>query len=117
MSSCGPLEKSTQDALLAASLSEARAALIYEQGQEAVVFALLTLTKRLAEAQAVGNSRDAFGHDSDLRKTAREKPRQETPWGDETLRAALPRLMLHGVPFRVREFPVSVKQPSASAVA
>lgn len=51
MSSCGPLDKSTQDALLAASLSEAQATLIYEQGQEAVVFALLTLTKRLAEAQ------------------------------------------------------------------
>lgn len=51
MSTCGNLDQSTQQALLAASLSEAQAVAIYAQGQEAVVFALLTLTKQLAESQ------------------------------------------------------------------
>ena len=51
MSPCDQLDQPTQHALLAASLSEAQAVAIYEQGREAVVFALLTLTKRLAEAQ------------------------------------------------------------------
>jgi transposase len=37
--------------LCAASLSEEQAEAIYEQGREAVVFALLALTKQLAEAQ------------------------------------------------------------------
>jgi transposase len=51
MSSCGQLDSATRNSLLAASLSEAQAVSIYEQGREAVVFALLALTKRLAEAQ------------------------------------------------------------------
>lgn len=54
MSPCAPLDQPTQQVLFAASLSEAQAVAIYEQGREAVVFALLTLTKRLAEVQ--GNS-------------------------------------------------------------
>jgi len=54
MSTCKAPDNSTQNVLLAASLSEAQAEAIYEQGKEAVVFALLTLTKQLAEAQ--GNS-------------------------------------------------------------
>ena len=45
------LDKSTQTALVAAALTERQAVAIYEQGREAVVFALLELTKRLAEAQ------------------------------------------------------------------
>lgn len=51
MSPCVQLDQPTQDALLSASLSEAEAVSIYEQGREAVVFALLTLAKRLAEFQ------------------------------------------------------------------
>lgn len=51
MSTCGNLDPSIRQALLAASLSAQQASAIYEQGQEAVVFALLTLTKQLAEAQ------------------------------------------------------------------
>jgi transposase len=40
---------------LAASLTEQQAVAIFEQGREAVVFALLELTKRLAEAQGKSN--------------------------------------------------------------
>ena len=52
MSTCTELDKSTRNALRQASLTEEQAALIYEQGKEAVVFALLELTKQLAEARA-----------------------------------------------------------------
>jgi transposase len=52
MSTCRDLERSTQNALRQASLTEEQAGLIYEQGKEAVVFALLELTKQLAEARA-----------------------------------------------------------------
>ena len=45
------MDKPTQSALVAASLTEQQAVAIYERGREAVVFALLELTKRLAEAQ------------------------------------------------------------------
>ena len=52
MSTClEPLDKVTHHALDIASLSEEQAVAIYEQGKEAVVFALLDLTKQLAEAQ------------------------------------------------------------------
>jgi transposase len=50
MSTCGQLDKPTRNALLAATLTEEQAASIYDQGKEAVVFALLELIKRLAEA-------------------------------------------------------------------
>ena len=51
MSSCtGVIAKSTRDVLGKASLSQEQAEAIYEQGKEAVVFALLELTKQLAEA-------------------------------------------------------------------
>jgi transposase len=51
MSTCTELDKSTRNALLAATLTEQQARALYQQGEEAVVFALLELTKRLAEAQ------------------------------------------------------------------
>lgn len=51
MSTCRELDNTTQNALLGARLSEQQAASIYEQGKEAVVFALLELSKRLVEAQ------------------------------------------------------------------
>ena len=49
------LDRSTQNALVAAAMTERQAVAIYEQGREAVVFALLELTKRLAEAQGKVN--------------------------------------------------------------
>ena len=52
MSTCSPL---SQIDLLSTALSEAQAVAIFEQGQEAVVFALLTLSKRLAEAEGKAN--------------------------------------------------------------
>ena len=45
------IPKALAAALHNASLSEEQAEAIYSQGKEAVVFALLELTKRLAEAQ------------------------------------------------------------------
>lgn len=56
MSACTEvIAKRTADALRGASLSEEQAAAIYELGREAVVFALLMLTKQLAEARAKGD--------------------------------------------------------------
>ena len=52
MQRSGELDKSTCDVLVAASLTEDQAAAIYDQGKEAVVFALLELTKQLAEARS-----------------------------------------------------------------
>lgn len=46
------LEESTTDALREGVLSEEQAEAIYAQGREAVIFALLELTKQLAEARA-----------------------------------------------------------------
>jgi len=52
MSTClEPLNKATRHASDTSLLSEEQAEAIYEQGKEAVVFALLALTKKLAEAQ------------------------------------------------------------------
>lgn len=51
MRRCGELDKSTQESLRAAALSEEQARALYRQGEEAVVFALLELTKQLAEAR------------------------------------------------------------------
>lgn len=52
MSSCAEaIAKATRDVLRAGWLSQEQAEAIYEQGKEAVVFALLELTKQLAEAQ------------------------------------------------------------------
>jgi transposase len=51
MSTCTELDKSTRNALFAATLTEEQARVVYQRGEEAVVFALLELTKRLAEAQ------------------------------------------------------------------
>lgn len=51
MSTCQAPDNSTQKVLLDASLSEQQARELFRQGEEAVVFALLELTKRLAEAQ------------------------------------------------------------------
>jgi hypothetical protein len=52
MSTCGQLDKPTRNSLLAATLNEEQARALYQQGEEAVVFALLELAKRLAEVQA-----------------------------------------------------------------
>jgi len=51
MSTCRELDNSTRNALLGARLSELQARELFRQGEEAVVFALLELSKRLAEAQ------------------------------------------------------------------
>src|SRR5512135_1845090 len=47
------LDTASLRALLGPQLTAEQAALIFQQGQEAVVFALLTLAKQLAETQAV----------------------------------------------------------------
>ena len=47
------LDAATLQAMLGPELTAEQAALIFQQGQEAVVFALLTLAKQLAEKQAV----------------------------------------------------------------
>src|SRR5512144_2864861 len=47
------LDAATLQAMLGPGLTAEQAALIFQQGQEAVVFALLTLAKQLAEKQAV----------------------------------------------------------------
>lgn len=52
MSACAELDNSTRDAIVAASLSEEQARALYRQGEEAVVFALLELSKQLAEARS-----------------------------------------------------------------
>jgi len=59
MRTCTELDKSIQASLLAASLSEEQARAIYKRGQEAVVFALLMLTKQLAEAQGKSSTNPA----------------------------------------------------------
>ncbi|MCH8840618.1 MAG: hypothetical protein IH831_08095, partial [Planctomycetes bacterium] len=46
-----PLDKAMRHALGTGSLSEDQARDLFRQGEEAVVFALLELTKQLAEAQ------------------------------------------------------------------
>jgi hypothetical protein len=47
------LDTASLQALLTPQLTEEQARLIYEQGAEAVVFALLSLAKQLAEKQVV----------------------------------------------------------------
>ena len=74
MSSCDQLDQPTRNALLAASLSEAQAIAIYEQGREAVVFALLTLTKRLAEAQGKSPSSASLSTPSGMIPTYEKPP-------------------------------------------
>lgn len=59
MSTYTGLDRATQQSLLAASLSEAQARELFRQGEEAVVFALLALTKQLAEAQGKSSSNPA----------------------------------------------------------
>jgi transposase len=55
MAACKPaLSVNLLDVLRTGALSEEQARNIYKQGQEAVVFALLELTKRLAEQQTAG---------------------------------------------------------------
>ena len=50
------LDAASLQALLGPELTAEQAALIFRQGQEAVVFALLTLAKQLAEKQAVASA-------------------------------------------------------------
>ena len=52
------LDAATLQAMLGPGLTAEQAALIFQQGQEAVVLALLTLAKRLAEKQAIAVSPD-----------------------------------------------------------
>ena len=53
MATCASaLPASLLDVLRQGTLTEEQARMIYQQGPEAVVFALLTLTKRIAEQQA-----------------------------------------------------------------
>src|SRR6516164_2134436 len=50
------LDTAALQSLLGPELTAEQAALIFQQGQEAVVFALLTLAKRLAEKKPVASS-------------------------------------------------------------
>src|SRR5512147_980259 len=50
-----PLDTASLQALLGPHLTAEQAALIFQQGQEAVVFALLTLAKQLAERRATSS--------------------------------------------------------------
>lgn len=52
------LDTASLQALLGPQLTAEQARLIYEQGAEAVVFALLSLAKQLAEKQGVSTTRD-----------------------------------------------------------
>ncbi|QEH36377.1 Transposase IS66 family protein [Aquisphaera giovannonii] len=52
----GTLDTASLQALLGPQLTAEQAALIFQQGQEAVVFALLTLAKQLAEEQPVAST-------------------------------------------------------------
>ncbi len=52
------LDAATLQAMLGPELSAEQATLIFQQGQEAVVFALLTLAKQLAQKQAIAVSPD-----------------------------------------------------------
>ena len=65
-------------ALLGPQLTAEQASLIFQQGQEAVVFALLSLAKLLAEKQAVATTPDPshVRADSPLRQAARQRPSQ-----------------------------------------
>jgi transposase len=56
---CDTLDTASLEAMLGPQLTEEQARLIYEQGADAVVFALLSLAKQLAEKQpAVANTPD-----------------------------------------------------------
>jgi len=52
------LDAATLQAMLGPGLTAEQAALIFQQGQEAVVFALLTLAKQLAQKQAIAAAPD-----------------------------------------------------------
>jgi hypothetical protein len=52
------LDTASLQAILGPHLAAEQAVLIFEQGQKAVVFALLTLAKQLAEEQAAAATRD-----------------------------------------------------------
>ena len=53
-----PFDTASMQALLGPQLTAEQAALIFQQGQEAVVFALLTFAKQLAEKQAIVTNAD-----------------------------------------------------------
>ena len=73
------------DVLRSGSLSEEQARMIYEQGPEAVVFALLELTKRLAEQRAAGaaQSHETPSTPSGMKPTYQKPPgkRRKRPPG------------------------------------
>jgi hypothetical protein len=52
------LDAANLQAMLGPGLTAEQAALIFQQGQEAVVFALLALAKQLAEKQALASTAD-----------------------------------------------------------
>jgi transposase len=52
------LDAASLQVLLGPGLTAEQAALIFQQGQEAVVFALLTLAKQVAEKQAIAATPD-----------------------------------------------------------
>ncbi len=64
------------DVLRSGWLSEEQAQTIYEQGREAVVFALLELTKRLTEQQAAGA---AQSHQTPSTPSGMKPPYQKPP--------------------------------------
>ena len=86
MAFCAKLAaRSTREILRRGELTEAQARSLFRQGEEAVVFALLELTKQLAEAQgeerSVDNPLDSLGDDSGLRKAVGQTSRQSSGGG------------------------------------
>jgi transposase len=77
MVTCSPaLPGNLLDVLRNGALSEEQARMIYEQGPEAVVFALLELTKRLAEQRAAGA---AQSHETPSTPSGMKPPYQKPP--------------------------------------
>lgn len=77
MATCkSALPGSLVDVLRSGSLSEEQAQTIYEQGREAVVFALLELTKRLTEQQAAAA---AQSHQTPSTPSGMKPPYQKPP--------------------------------------
>lgn len=80
MATCSkPLDDATREALGAGSLSEEQALKIYRQGRAAVIFALLELTKQLAEARCPQSPLSTPSGMIPPYKKPPAKPRQKQP--------------------------------------
>src|SRR4051794_41257837 len=92
------LDSATLQAMLGPQLTAEQATLIFQQGQEAVVFALLSLAKQLAEKRAATMTADPSapsGQTPPYQKPAakgRAKPKGARPGHPGHRRAAPPRI-------------------------